>query len=264
MGPLKSKEILSMTIDKSVEKANGRAGQLFVLGILAGMFLALAGAGGNVGSFYFLNDTMLNGIGKFIFSLIFPTGLMMIVLCGGELFTGNNLMITGVLAKRISAKSMLRNWIIVYAGNFIGSVFIAWMFANSGLLQMGDGLLGTVMIKAAASKVTMPILEVFIRAILCNILVCLAIWMSTGADTAVGKMLSVFFPVSLFVVTGLEHCIANMFYIPIGLFADGGLTEGLTWNTFVFNNLLPVTFGNLIGGGLIIGCSYYFAYHERK
>lgn len=264
MGPLKPKEILTATIEKSVEKANGKASQLLILSILAGIFLSLAGAGANVGSYYFFSNAMFNGIGRFISAIIFPTGLMTISLCGGELFTGNSLMVTGTLAKRITIKSMLRNWIIVYCGNLIGSVFVAWMFANSGILAISDGQLESVVVNTAVSKINLPLEQVLIRAILCNILVCLAVWMSTGADTVVGKILSIFFPVSLFVVAGLEHSVANMFSIPLGIFADASVTVGLTWGAFFLNNLLPVTIGNIIGGGFIVGGTYYFAYRDKK
>lgn len=263
MGPLKPKEILSATIEKGVEKANSRASQLFILGILAGFFLALAGAGANVGSYYFLSNSMFNGIGRLISGMIFPTGLMIITLSGGELFTGNNLMITSLFAKRITLLAMLRNWIIVYCGNLMGSVLVAWMFANSGLLGISDGLLETVVTNVAVGKVSLPLGQAVIRAILCNVLVCLAVWMATGADTVVGKILSIFFPVSLFVAMGLEHSVANMFSIPLGIFADGGATSELTWGTFFLNNLIPVTLGNIIGGGFIVGGTYYFAYKDK-
>lgn len=262
MAHLKPNEILSTTIDKSTEKANEKISKLFVLAVFAGILLSIAAAGANVGGFYFLSNPMLSGIGRCICSLIFPTGLIMIMLCGGELFTGNNLMITGVLAKKITIQSMLRNWIIVYYGNFVGSVLFAWMFANSGLLGTGDGLLETVIINTAVNKVNLSISEAIIRGIFCNMLVCLAVWMSTGATTTTGKILAIFFPISLFVAVGFEHSIANMFYIPVGLFADGGMTAGLTWSAFLLNNLLPVTLGNIIGGSFMVGCTYYFTYKE--
>lgn len=260
MTQLKPQEILDATINAAVTKSQLSVRRMIILGILAGAFIALAGSGANMAGYYLLSDPATNGLGKMISGCIFPAGLIMVVFAGAELFTGNNLMLAAVLDKKITAKAMLRNWIVVYLANLAGSILVAWMVAYSGLLETGGGMLKEVTISIAASKAALPFDQAFVRAILCNFLVCLAVWLATGADSTIGKIFSIFFPIWLFVTAGFEHSVANMFFIPAGLFADGGATAGLTWGSFFINNLLPVTLGNLVGGSLLVGGTYYYAF----
>lgn len=236
--------------------------KLILLGFMAGCFIALAGAGSNMGAYYFLSDSVTVGIGKMVSGLIFPAGLIMVVFAGAELFTGNNLMIAAVLERKISAGAMLKNWIIVYIANLAGSVFIAWAVVYSGLLGTGEGMLEQVTVSIAASKVNLDFGQAFVRGIFCNFLVCIAVWVGTGADSTIGKLFALFFPIWLFVTAGFEHSIANMYFIPAGIFADGGMTAGLTWTGFFVNNLIPVTLGNIVGG-VFVGIVYYFVYRKR-
>lgn len=260
MTQLKPQEILEATMDAAVRKSQLSIRRMILLGMMAGAFIALAGSGANMAGYYLLSDPATNGMGKMLSGCIFPAGLILVVFTGAELFTGNNLMVTALLDKRISLGAMLRNWIIVYIANLAGSVLIAWMVAYCGLLETGDGMLKEVTISIAAAKTALPFGKAFVRAIMCNFLVCLAVWLSTAADSTIGKIFSIFFPIWLFVTAGFEHSVANMFFIPAGIFADGGATAGLTWGSFFIANLLPVTLGNLVGGSLLVGGLYYYIY----
>lgn len=255
-------EMLELMMGAAVNKSRLSLMKLILLGFMAGCFIALAGAGSNMGAYYFLSDSVTAGIGKMVSGLIFPAGLIMVVFAGAELFTGNNLMIAAVLERKISAGAMLKNWIIVYIANLAGSVFIAWAVVYSGLLGTGEGMLEQVTVSIAASKVNLDFGQAFVRGIFCNFLVCIAVWVGTGADSTIGKLFALFFPIWLFVTAGFEHSIANMYFIPAGIFADGGMTAGLTWTGFFVNNLIPVTLGNIVGG-VFVGIVYYFVYRKR-
>lgn len=206
--------------------------RLLAMSLLAGSFIALAGFGATIGGHL---------AGKLASGAIFPTGLAMVLLAGSELFTGNSLLVMPLLRGEIRLLSMLRNWLLVYVGNFLGAALTAWMVVGAGV---SEDLAGA-MLSTAAAKVTLPFGAALLRGILCNFLVCLAVWMSLTAKTAGGKIAALFFPIFLFVLCGFEHSVANMYYIPTGiLLAQDG---SVTWAGFV-HNLLPVTLGNLIGG----------------
>lgn len=253
-------QILEATIDSAVKKTGYSVKQLILLGLMAGFFIAIAGAGANMGAYRFLIEPLTNGIGKMISGLIFPAGLMMVVFAGAELFTGNNLMLAAVLDRKITAGAMVKNWVIVYCANLIGSMAVAFLVAYSGLLGTGDGMLESVTVSIAASKTALPFGQAFARGILCNFLVCIAVWMGNGADSTVGKIFSLFFPIWLFVTAGFEHSVANMFFIPAGIFAGGA---GLTWSGFFINNLIPVTLGNIAGGSIFVAGIYYMALKKK-
>ena len=181
----------------------------------------------------------------------------MVILCGAELFTGNNLMTLALMDKKITIKGMLTNWVIVYIGNLIGSILLAFVLAKSGLYA--DAVLDKAMAVAQA-KVGMPFSAALIRGILCNMLVVLACWMQAGAKDMIGKIFAIWFPIMLFVFAGFEHSVANMTYIPLGIF----LGSDVSWGQMFVNNLLPVTIGNIIGGAIIVPCVYYYAYIYKK
>ncbi len=272
--PLSPAEITQVAIDTAVIKSKGAFGKLLVLGILAGAFIAFAAEGSNMAAFNLFAQPTTYGLGKALAGAIFGTGLMLVVLAGGELFTGNTLMVAAVLNKRISIGTMLRNWAIVYIGNLIGSLFIAYMMAHSGLFGSGADMLGAVTLKIAVYKVHLSFTQALFLGIMCNWLVCLAVWMAYGADTMAGKIAAIFFPIWLFITSGFEHSVANMYYIPAGLFIKGnekfasllGITQealdGLTWNSFFINNLIPVTLGNIIGGGILVAMAYWYSYKK--
>ena len=246
-------EIAESAVTIGEGKGKLKAIKMLLLGMFAGAFIALAGVGATFGNTY---------VGKLAGACIFPAGLAMVVIAGSELFTGNNLMITALFSKKIGVKELLKNWGLVFLGNFIGSVLIALMVVFSGAL---DGVAGNV-VDTAFNKVNFDFLQAFLRGVLCNFLVCIAVWMSFGAKTIGGKIAAVFFPVMLFVLCGFEHSVANMFYIPAGIFeaAKNGVTiEGLNFGTMLVNNLLPVTLGNIVGGAGLVGCGYYLIYLKK-
>lgn len=272
--PLKPAEITDYTISAAQEKAGGSFRKLLVLGILAGAFIAFAAEGSNMAAFNLFSEPSTYGLGKALAGVVFGTGLMLVVLAGGELFTGNTLMLAAVLDQKITVSKMLRNWLIVYAGNLLGSLLIAYMMVNSGLLASGAAMLGAVTVKIAVYKVNLSFLQAFYLGIMCNWLVCLAVWIAAGAETMAGKILSIFFPIWLFITSGFEHSVANMYYIPAGIMAKSnetftqiaGLSQdalnSLTWGSFAVHNLIPVTLGNIVGGGIFVGMAYWYAYKK--
>lgn len=169
---------------------------------------------------------------------------------------------------------MMRNWIIVYLGNLAGSLLIAWMVVKSHQLSLFDNTLAVAAVNTAAAKVSLPFFDAFLRGILCNVLVCLAVWVSFAAKDVTGKIVGLFYPIVVFVVCGFEHSVANMFYCPAGLFAlkdpvyaavlPAGAGAGLTWTSFAAKNLLPVTLGNIVGGALFVGAVYWFVYLKKS
>lgn len=276
MNHLKPAETLEVIMKASETKASMPLGKMIIFGIFAGVYIAFAGAGANMGSFNLLADSETFGLGKILSGTIFSAGLMLVVLGGAELFTGNTTMTAAVIDRRIKLSSMLKNWIIVYICNFIGGVLVAFMVYYTGAFNTGEGMLGAVTVKIAAGKVNMPFGAALVSGIMCNWLVCMAVWLSSGAQTTVGKILSIFFPIWLFVTAGFEHSVANMFFIPAGIFASGSevftalsgigsdALSNLTWTGMMINNLLPVTIGNIIGGAICVASGYYAALKSDK
>jgi len=247
---LSPKEIANSAVKIAEGKAKLPAFKMILLGMFAGAFVALAGVGATFGNNY---------VGKLAGACIFPAGLAMVVVAGSELFTGNNLMLAALFSKKISVRQLLKNWSLVFLGNFIGSIIITLLVVYAGSFdKIADSVIAT-----ASAKVNLSFIEAMFRGILCNFLVCIAVWMSFAADTVGGKIAAVFFPVMLFVLCGFEHSVANMFYIPAGLLEaakTGVAVEGLNAGTFLLNNLLPVTLGNIIGGAGMVGAGYYLIY----
>ncbi|MBR2725286.1 formate/nitrite transporter family protein [Candidatus Saccharibacteria bacterium] len=247
-------EIAKKSIKTGKAKAALPAWKMLLLGAFAGAFIALAGVGATFGNTYG---------GKIVSACIFPVGLIMVVIAGSELFTGNNLMITSLLKKEITLGKLLKNWGLVFLGNFIGALIITLLVVFSGLF---DGIADSV-INTAAAKANLSFFEALFRGILCNFLVCIAVWMSFGAETISGKILAIFGPIMLFVFCGFEHSVANMFYGPAGILvaAKNGIElESLNFGTFLVNNLLPVTLGNIIGGAGLVSCGYYLAFLKNS
>lgn len=268
-------QIAQLTVEVGIKKTKLSSLSMLLLGFLAGAFIAFAAEGSNMAAFNLFAEASTYGLGKALAGSIFGTGLMLVIIAGGELFTGNNLIVLSVLDKQATWSGMLRNWLFVYVGNFIGSVFIAALMVYSGQFASSAGALGGMTIKIAAYKVGLSFSEAFILGILCNWLVCLAVWMAYGAKDITGKVLAIFFPIWLFITSGFEHSVANMYYVPAGILAKGNqlysnaaLAMGLSaeklahlnWQTFVFNNLLPVTLGNIVGGGIFVGMIYWWLY----
>lgn len=275
---LSPNEITTMTIEVGIKKVKETSINLLLLGFLAGVFIAFASEGSNMAAFNLLSENHTYGLGKALAGSIFGTGLMLVVLAGGELFTGNTLIFLGVLDRKIKIGDMLRNWGYVYLGNFLGSLFVAYLMTESGLFSSGDQLLGAMTIKIALSKVNLTFSQGVILGILCNWLVCLAVWLSYGAKDMMGKIFAIFFPIWLFITSGFEHSIANMYYIPAGILAKGkesyytkalslGIRQeelvNLNWKGFFLNNLFPVTVGNIIGGVFFVATIYWVIYRKN-
>ena len=259
-------ETVAQTV--GVKKATSPWATVLVLGILAGAYI---GFGGLLSTTVTFDMASKFGIGftKFMGGAVFSVGLMLVVIAGAELFTGNNLMVSSVMAKEITFGKMVKRWALVYIANFIGSILLALLFYFSGLWETGDGALGAAAVKIAYGKVTLSFSAALFRAIGCNWLVCLAVWMALAARQTIGKVFAIFFPIMAFVAIGFEHSVANMYFIPTGIFlkAWAGISapqgfdpNALGWISFLWKNLLPVTIGNIIGGGVFVGMSYWSAY----
>ena len=223
--------------------------QMLVMAVLAGAFIALAGVASTWGSMLVENLSLR----RLIAGCVFPAGLAMVVLTGTELFTGNCLMSIALLDRRITLPAMLRNWCVVYVGNFIGAAAVAAMAVWGGVFAGKEEFL----IATAMGKI-MPVEQAVFRGILCNILVCLGVLMAAAATDAGGKVVSLFFPVAAFVMAGYEHSVANMYYLTAGVLAGADLSAA---DIFI-RNLLPVTIGNIIGGAVILGGGYWYMYRK--
>ncbi|MBE5825056.1 MAG: formate/nitrite transporter family protein [Butyrivibrio sp.] len=231
----------------------------FLLGILAGAYIALGGLGSQIASVCAPDPSTA----RVISSVVFPIGLFMVLIGGAELFTGNCLILVPVLSKKATLKGMLRNWIIVYFGNMVGAFIIAFIANFSHTYAFADGALAKAVVSTAVAKSTISFGDGLLKGILCNVLVCMAVWCSFSADEIAGKVLALWFPVMLFIICGFEHSVANMYFIPAGLMATsvyGIAAEGLSLFGFFVTNLIPVTLGNIIGGSLCIGATYYAVY----
>lgn len=231
--------------------------KMIVLGILAGMFIGFGAIG-----FQIATATIGGNLGKFVGAFLFPTGLALVLLAGSELFTGNCLLVIPLLEKEASISGVLKNWLFVYLGNFIGSTLLAFLLVYGHTPSAMDGALMNTMMSTATAKVAISAGDAIFRGVLCNIMVCLAVWMSFAAKTAGGKIASLYLPIVVFVLAGFEHSVANMYYIMAGIFCNGVYSVGeasVNVGSMLVNNLLPVTVGNIIGGGLV-GVTYWFLY----
>ena len=249
--------------------------RMILLGIFAGIFIA----GGASASSLAMHAISNVGLARFVAGAIFPVGLMMIVFVGGELFTGDCLMIMGCVHGKFSAGKMIKVLVVVFLSNLLGSVLFAELVNLSGQYNYSDGLLGAFTIKVAMGKVSMSFAAAFASGLLCNIFVCMAVLMAMAAKDIAGKVWAIFFPILAFIVSGYEHCVANMYYIPAGIFAKAnsayaslamesyGYTtlqlESLNWTNFVVRNLIPVTLGNIVGGMVFVGLPLYFIHAQK-
>ena len=244
------------------------AGRLVALAVLAGAFIALGGMvstvalAGSAGAPW--------GATRVLAGAVFSVGLVLVVVGGAELFTGNNLIVMAWAGGRVSTSSVLRNWLIVYAGNFAGALALALAACGARVYEAGDGLVGLTAHGIAAAKLRLGFGQAVLLGILCNVLVCLAVWLSYSARSTTDRVLAVVPPVAAFVAAGFEHSIANMYFVPFAMFvaaldpgflaARGVQGPAITWSGFLLDNLLPVTLGNVIGGTVLVGGVYWFVY----
>ena len=265
---------------RRVEKAGIAKGNLdfasvFALAVLAGAFIAF----GAVFSTYVIHDSPLGtGLTRLLGGLAFCLGLVLVIVAGAELFTGNNLLVIAYVSRRITLAQLLRNWAVVFAGNFVGSLVIVFLIFLSGHWSEGQSAVGAKALMIADAKVDLTLWQALSRGILCNTLVCLAVWLCFSGRSVADKVLAILFPITAFVALGFEHSVANMYFIPAGLVlkqnpqvlaaAEAVLGEApglsnLTIPGFLLYNLLPVTVGNILGGGLFVGAIYWFVYLRR-
>lgn len=252
----------------SVGKATSPWKTVFILGILAGAYIGFGGLLSTSVTFD-IGPSLGIGFKRFLAGSVFSVGLILVVIAGAELFTGNNLMISSVMTKDIDFGTMMKRWTLVFGANFIGSILLALIFYYSGLWKVGNGAMGAAAVGTAYSKVNLTFVEALFRGIGCNWLVCLAVWMALAARQIVSKIWAIYFPIMAFVAMGFEHCVANMYFIPAGIFlhdwagiaAPAGFPpDSLRWSGFLWGNLLPVTIGNVIGGAVFVGMGYWSAY----
>jgi formate transporter len=252
-----------------VGKAGMAAANMFALAVLAGAFIALGaifattvGAGGT---------NVPYGVGRLLAGLAFSLGLILVVVAGAELFTGNNLIVMAWASKRVSTARLLRNWAIVYAGNFVGAIATAGILFLGKQYEFGKGAVGENAVAIATGKTNLGFVQAIALGAFCNALVCLAVWLCYSARTTTDKVLAIVPPIAAFVAAGFEHSVANMFFIPMGLFVKANRTfmaahpgppgvQHLTWGRFLGANLVPVTIGNIVGGALMVGAIYWFVY----
>ena len=256
-----------------VKKAHLNPVSMFVLAVLAGAFIALgaifsttvvAGAG----------EALPYGVTRLLAGVVFSLGLILVIIGGAELFTGNNLIVMAWASRKVSTSLLVQNWIVVYLGNFVGALGTAALVYASGQYTFGKGAVGAAALATGDFKAGLGFGQALALGVLCNALVCLAVWLTFSARTTTDRILAIIPPIAAFVAAGFEHSIANMYFIPIALFVKAGAPAPfwaaigktaadfphLTWRKFLINNLLPVTLGNIIGGAFMVGVVYWFVY----
>jgi len=266
-------EVAAKAEMSGVKKATLDIPSSFTLAILAGAFIALGAvfattvvAGGS--------GALPYGVVRLLAGIVFSLGLILVLVGGAELFTGNNLIVMAWASRRVSTGLLLRNWLIVYVGNFVGAFGTVVLVYLGGHHTFGGGAVGAAALATASAKTGLGFVQALALGTLCNALVCLAVWLTLGARSTADKVLAIVPPIAAFVAAGFEHSIANMYFIPAGLLIKAGASEGfwtaigktaadypnLTWERFLVGNLVPVTIGNIIGGAVLVGIVYWFVY----
>ncbi|MBI3246640.1 MAG: formate/nitrite transporter family protein [Deltaproteobacteria bacterium] len=268
-------EIAKRAEEVGVQKCSLPFWPLLTLAVLAGAFIALGAAfsttvsAGTAGVLPF-------GVTRLLAGVVFCLGLILVILGGAELFTGNALISLAWASGRVTFRQLLRNWGIVYLGNLLGALATALLMYASAQYTFGNGAVGLVALETARAKTSLGFLQAVSLGVFCNALVCLAVWLCLGAHSTTDKILALLFPISAFVTVGFEHSVANMYFIPLGLFVKTDTAflalieksaldySTLTWTAFVWTNLLPVSVGNVIGGVGLVGLVYWFVYLQPE
>lgn len=250
-------QIAARVENAAVAKAKQSLLQTFTLGALAGAFIAFGAL------FYTLvltDSTLGFGLSRLVGGMAFSLGLILVVVGGAELFTGNNLIVMAWADRKITARDLLRNWGIVYIGNFVGALAAAVLVVLSGVFSLDGGAVGETALGIASSKLALDPTEAFFRAVLCNVLVCLAVWLCFAARSVTDKIFAILLPISAFVGLGFEHSVANMYAIPVAM-----MSGELGWDMAgLWQNLAIVTAGNIVGGGGLVALVYWLVYRTRK
>jgi formate/nitrite transporter len=257
------KEIAERVETIGVAKARLPLLSQLTLGVLAGGFIGL-------GALYFtlvISDASLSfAAGRLLGGVAFSLGLILVVVAGAELFTGNNMLVMAWAGGRITTYELLRNWLLIYSANFVGALGLVLLVLWSQQWRMNGDAVSITAVKIAAAKAALPFWEAFFKGILCNVLVCLAAWLALAGRSVVDKIFAIVFPISAFVAAGFEHSVANMYFIPLGILVQDHLpTSGLptVYWTGLISNLIPVTLGNIIGGGVMVAAVYFLVYRRR-
>jgi formate/nitrite transporter len=260
-------EMAQRAEDIGAMKAQLNMYSMFALAVLAGAFIAL---GAVFATTVAAGDGLPYGAERLLMGLVFCLGLILVVVAGAELFTGNNLIVMAWASRKVSTTSLLRNWGIVYLGNFVGAISTSLLMVATKQYTFADGAVGQTALSIANGKTHLDFVQAVALGIMCNALVCLAVWLTYSARSTIDKIAAIIFPITAFVAAGFEHSIANMYFIPMGLFikafdadftdASGLDLSGLTWDAFLLKNLLPVTIGNIIGGAVMVAIVYWFIY----
>lgn len=260
--------------DIGEKKANMSFSKTSLLAILAGAFIAMGGLFSTIVQVG--GETIPYGVVKLLAGIAFCVGLALVVVGGAELFTGNTLLSMAFLSKRISFGKLIRNWTIVYFGNFLGSVIIAALVFSSGQFTQCHGQVGALALKIANTKCSLDFFQAILLGIMCNVFVCLAVWLTYACRSVADKIVVIILPIAAFVAAGFEHSVANMYFLPLGymikvgastqFWTDIGKTAAdfgaINWNNMLIGNLLPVTIGNIIGGAIFIGATYWLIYRK--
>jgi formate/nitrite transporter len=253
-----------------VQKAAMDLPRMLTLAVLAGAFIAFGGVFSTVA--LTTTGSVPSGATRVLAGVVFSVGLILVIVGGAELFTGNNLIVMAWAGGRIGTGALVRNWAIVYVGNFVGALAIAVGVYAAGTYELGGGGFGTAALALALGKLRLGFGQAIVLGVLCNVLVCLGVWLALSARTTGDRILAVVPPISAFVAAGFEHSIANMYFVPLGLVLatlDPGFVAArglgaelptLTWEAFLVRNLLPVTLGNVVGGAVLVGAVYWFVY----
>jgi len=254
-------EIAALVRTRGVAKAKAAVIPAFVLGVLAGAFIGL---GAVLATLVGTDSTLGFGLTRWLAGIAFSLGLILVVIAGAELFTGNNLMVMAVASRQVTAARLVRTWAIVYLGNFVGALSIVAMVMLAGWWTLDDKAVGISAVTIAAGKTALPFGTIFWRGILANALVCLAVWLATGGRSLTDKVFAIVPPIAAFVACGFEHSVANMYFIPMGLWLKGKVavtvdTGSLTIAGFL-KNLAASTLGNIVGGAILVGIVYWFVY----
>jgi len=275
--------------ESGVRKASTDALTLLVLSVLAGAFISfgaifattvsagtitVATADGGAA----FSAGLPYGVIRLLTGLVFSLGLILVIVGGAELFTGNNMIVMAWAGGKVTTRELLFNWIVAFAGNFVGAILTAGLMFYTTQYTFGGGAVGLAALSTAHAKASLEFVPAVALGIMCNVLVCLAVWMCYGARTVVDKIVTIIPPITAFVAAGFEHCIANIYFIPMGLFIKAGAPDSfwasigktaaeypaLTWGNFLFGNLVPVTIGNIVGGSVMVAAIYWFVYLRKK
>ena len=266
--------VASAMIEIAKAKINLPLYRMILLGILAGAFIGFGSELATITT-YDMSKFLGEGFTKFIFGSVFSVGLMLVIIAGAELFTGNNLILIRVLSQEVKISKMYNSWFWVYVANFLGSLLLVYIMFGTGLWKTGNFAVGAKALAIANGKVNLTWLEAFSRGVGCNWLVCLAVWMAVAAKDIIGKIFGIYFPIMAFVASGFEHSVANMYFIPMGLLLKGnasvvaaaGLADklgNLTLKGLFVNNLIPVTLGNIVGGSICVATVYWLVYLKKS